>query len=124
MDRSRMALLWHCGQFPLSQKAEDCEAKLVNQREWFRGKDGTYTAVRIDQEYGNYMMLPLLCNTTDGPKTSGTYIWAEFDNLSAVENRLMQGPYIHHFIEIEGNYMDELQEFCKFVPEIKVDKTI
>jgi len=123
-EKKNAELLWHCGQFPLSQKAEDCEAKLVNQREWFRGKDGTYTAVRIDQEYGNYMMLPLLCNTTDGPKTSGTYIWAEFDNLPAVENRLMQGPYIHHFIEIEGNYMDELQEFCKFVPEIKVDKTI
>ncbi|MBR4116987.1 MAG: hypothetical protein IKK65_02785 [Clostridia bacterium] len=123
-EKKNAELLWHCGQFPLSQKAEDCEAKLVNQREWFRGKYGTYTAVRIDQEYGNYMMLPLLCNTTDGPKTSGTYIWAEFDNLPAVENRLMQGPYIHHFIEIEGNYMDELQEFCKFVPEIKVDKTI
>ncbi len=123
-EKKNAELLWHCGQFPLSQKAEDCEAKLVNQREWFRGKDGTYTAVRIDQEYGNYMMLPLLCNTTDGPKTSGTYIWAEFDNLASIENRLMQGPYIHHFIEIEGNYMNELEEFCKYIPDLNVDKTI
>ena len=33
----------------------------------------------------------------------------------------MQGPYIHHFIEIEGNYMDELEEFCKYIPDLKVD---
>lgn len=79
-------LLWHCGQFPLSQEAEDCEACLVNQREWFRGKDGTYTVTRIDQENGKYMLLPLLCNTTDGHKTSGTYIWGEFGNLQKIEN--------------------------------------
>lgn len=117
-------LLWHCGQFPLSQKADDCEAKLVNQREWFRGKDGTYTVARIDQEYGNYMLLPLLCNTTEGPKTSGTYIWGEFDNLPKIENRIMQGPYIHHFIEIEGNYMNELEEFCKYFQDLKVDESL
>ena len=117
-------LLWHCGQFPLSQKAEDCEARLVNQREWFKGKDGTYTVTRIDQENGKYMLLPLLCNTTDGPKTSGTYIWGEFDNLQKIENRLMQGPYIHHFIEMEGNYVNELEEFCKYIPELNADKTL
>lgn len=123
-ENKNVELLWHCGQFPLSQKADDCEACLVNQREWFRGKDGTYTAARVDQESGDYMVLPLLCKTADGPKTNGTYIWAEFDNLPAVENRLMQGPYIHHFIEIEGDYMNELEEFCKFVPNLNVDKTI
>jgi L-fucose isomerase-like protein len=126
-ENKNAELLWHCGPFPLSQKAEsgiDSTARLVNQREWFRGKDGTYTAARVDQESGNYMMLPLICKTTDGPKTNGTYIWAEFDNLPSVENRLMQGPYIHHFIEIEGNYMNELEEFCKFVPNLNVDKTI
>ena len=123
-EKKNTELLWHCGQFPLSQKAEDCEACLVNQREWFRGKDGTYTVTRIDQENGNYMLLPLLCNTTDGPKTSGTYIWGEFEDLQKIENRLMQGPYIHHFIEIEGNYMNELEEFCKYIPGLNVDKTI
>ena len=60
-ENKNVELLWHCGQFPLSQKASDCEARLVNQREWFRGKDGTYTAARIDQESGKYMMLPILC---------------------------------------------------------------
>ena len=95
-------LLWHCGPFPLSQKAEigkDSTARLVNQREWFRAKDGTYTVARIDQESGNYMILPLVCRTVEGPQTHGTYIWGEFDNLQVVEDRLLDGPYIHHFVE-------------------------
>ncbi len=36
----------------------------------------------------------------------------------------MQGSYIHHFIEIEGNYLNELEEFCKYIPGLNVDKTI
>ena len=39
-ENKNAELLWHCGPFPLSQKAPDSEARLVNQREWFRGKDG------------------------------------------------------------------------------------
>jgi hypothetical protein len=121
-EKENAELLWHCGQFPLLQKAPDCEARLVNQREWFRGKDGTYTAARIDQESGNYMMLPLLCKTTDGPDTNGTYIWAEFEDLQKVEDKLLQGPYIHHFIEIEGDYRNELKEFCKYIPNLSIDQ--
>ncbi len=120
-ENKNVELLWHCGQFPLSQKAPDCEAKLVNQREWFRAKDGVYTAARIDQDSGNYQLLPLLCHTADGPSTNGTYIWAEFEDLPRVEQKLLQGPYIHHFIEIEGDYREELQEFCRFVPELTLD---
>lgn len=123
-EKKNAELLWHCGQFPLSQKAETCEARIVNQREWFRGKDGIYTAARIDQESGNYMMLPLVCKTTEGPETNGTYIWAEFDDLQKVEDRLMQGPYIHHFIEIAGDYRKELNEFCKFIPNLNIDRTL
>ena len=123
-ENKNAELLWHCGQFPLSQKAADCEARIVNQREWFRGKDGTYTAARIDQESGNYMMLPLICKTTDGPATNGTYIWAEFEDLQKVEDRVMQGPYIHHFIEIEGDYRKELDEFCKYIPHLSIDRAL
>ena len=123
-ENKNAELLWHCGLFPLSQKAPsgpDSTARIVNQREWFRAKDGTYTLARIDQESGDYMILPLVCKTTKGPKTSGTYIWAEFENLQAIEDRLIDGPYIHHFIEIEGNYKKEIKEFCKYFPDLKVD---
>lgn len=114
-------LLWHCGPFPLSQKAPDSEARLVNQREWFRAKDGTYTVARMDQESGNYMILPLCCHTTEGPKTHGTYLWGEFEDLQKVEDRLLDGPYIHHFVEIEGDYTKEIREFCKYFPALKPD---
>lgn len=124
-ENKNAELLWHCGPFPLSQKAEsgvDSVARIVNQRSWFRGKDGTYTVVRLDQESGEYMILPLLCKTTEGPQTHGTYIWGEFEDLQAVEDRLIDGPYIHHFLEMEGDYRKEIAEFCKYFPNLKVDK--
>ena len=126
-ENKNAELLWHCGPFPLSQKAEsgiDSTARLVNQRSWFRAKDGTYTVARMDQESGNYMILPLVCHTTPGPQTHGTYIWGEFEDLQKVEDRLIDGPYIHHFVEIEGDYRKEINEFCKYFPNLKVDKNI
>lgn len=120
-ENRNVELLWHCGPFPLSQKAPDSEARLVNQREWFRAKDGTYTVARMDQESGSYMILPLCCHTTKGPKTHGTYLWGEFEDLQKVEDRLLDGPYIHHFVEIEGDYTKEIKEFCKYFPALKPD---
>ena len=124
-EDKNVELLWHCGPFPVSQKAEsgvDSEARLVNQRSWFRAKDGVYTVARMDQESGDYMLLPLVCKTATGPKTSGTYLWAEFEDLQAVENRIIEGPYIHHFVEVEGDYRKELAEFTKYFPNVKIDK--
>jgi L-fucose isomerase-like protein len=126
-ENKNAELLWHCGLFPLSQKAEDGKdsaPRIINQREWFRAKDGVYTVARIDQDGGEYSVLPLLCKTTDGPATSGTYLWAEFDDLQSVEDRIIDGPYIHHFVEIEGDYRKEIAEFCKYFPNLKVDKSV
>ncbi|MBO5305255.1 MAG: hypothetical protein J6B12_00690 [Clostridia bacterium] len=121
-ENKNAELLWHCGPFPLSEKAPDSKARLVNQREWFRGRDGEYTVARIDRETGGrYVILPLTCKTTEGPQTHGTYIWGEFDNLQAVEDKLIDGPYIHHFVEIGGDYTKELKEFCKYFPNLHVD---
>lgn len=117
-------LLWHCGPFPLSQKDPASRARLVNQREWFKLKDGTYTLARIDQEKGRYMLLAGSFQTTDGPETHGTYLWGEFENLQAWEDRLLDGPYIHHFVEIEGRYTEELREFLKYCPNIAWDNAV
>ena len=124
-ENKNAELLWHCGPFPLSQKAQsgtDSTARLVNQRSWFRAKDGTYTVARIDQESGDYMILPLVAHTTEGPQTHGTYLWAEFDDLQKIEDRLIDGPYIHHFVEITGDYRKEIKEFCKYFPNLKTDE--
>lgn len=115
-------LLWHCGPFPLSQKAPYSAARLVNQREWFRAKDGTYTVARMDQDDGDYSILAGTCVTVPGPQTHGTYLWGQFDDLQKWEDRILEGPYIHHFVEIEGDYTKEIDEFCKFFPALKRDK--
>ena len=117
-------LLWHCGPFPLSQKAESgvgSTARLVNQRSWFRAKDGVYTVARLDQESGNYKILPLVGKTTEGPATHGTYLWVKFDDLQKIEDRIIDGPYIHHFTEIAGDYSREIREFCKYFPNLETD---
>ncbi len=121
-ENKNAELLWHCGPFPLSQKDPKVDARLVNQREWFKGKDGNYTLARIDQEKGNYMILAGNVNTVEGPQTHGTYIWAEFDDLQKWEDRLLDGPYIHHFAEIEGDYTKEIIEFTKYVPALSIDE--
>ena len=123
-ENKNAELLWHCGPFPVSDMAEGTKARLVNQRAWLRAKDGEYTVARIDQESGNYMMLPLKCRTTEGPQTHGTYIWGEFEDLQKIEDRLLDGPYIHHFVEIKGDYTKELREFCKYVPNLKIDTAL
>ena len=45
------------------------------------------------------------------------------DDLQKVEDRLIDGPYIHHFVEIEGDYKKEIKEFCKYFPNLKVDSS-
>ena len=124
-ENKNAELLWHCGPFPISQKAEsgiDSTARLVNQRSWFRATDGTYTLARIDQESGDYKILPLVCKTTKGPQTHGTYIWGEFENLQKVEDKLIDGPYIHHFVEMKGDYTKEIKEFTKYFKNLTIDE--
>ncbi len=123
-ENKNAELLWHCGPFPLSTKAPDSEALLVNQRIWQRSKDGVYTVARLDQEDGDYMIAAGTCKTTDGPLTHGCYIWGEFDDLQKWEDRLLDGPYIHHFIEIEGDYTKEIKEFCKYFPNLRLDPVL
>ena len=60
-------------------------------------------------------------NTCDGPKTFGTYMWAEFDDWAKLERKIIEGPYIHHMTEIPGDYVEYLKEFTKYFDEIKFD---
>ena len=114
-------LLTHCGPFAYSLKTEGSPCKNVNMRQWFQVKDGSFTLTRLDQESGQYKLLSGRCRSTDGPYTFGTYLWAEFKNLTAWERKLVEGPYIHHVAEIEGDWTEELAEFCKYVPAIQLD---
>ena len=90
-------------------------------RQWFQVKDGEYTIARFDQDDGRYSILSGTCRSTTGPYTFGTYLWAEFNDLPAWEKKLIEGPYIHHMSEVEGDYTDVIREFCKYVPGLAPD---
>ncbi len=120
-EEKNTELLWHCGPFAYSLKAQDSKASMVNMRQWFRVKDGRYTVARFEQDNGKYTLLSGVCDSAEGPYTFGTYLWAKFKNLPQWEKKLVEGPYIHHLAEIEGDYTEELREFCKYVPHLAPD---
>lgn len=119
-DRN-IELLWHCGPFAYSlhRKGETC--KCVNMREWFQVQEGHFTVARIDQDHGRYSILVEECDSAEGPYTFGTYLWAKFNDLDKLERKLIEGPYIHHFSEIEGSCTEQIKEFCKYVPNLHFD---
>ena len=114
-------LLWHCGPFAYSlhRKDEPCYCK--NMREWFQVNEGHYTVARIDQDHGKYSIITGECDSTTGPYTFGTYMWAKFKDLDKWETKMVEGPYIHHVSEVEGAYTEEIKEFCKYVHNIEFD---
>lgn len=114
-------LLWHCGPFPTSAVRSGEKPEIIATKPSFRVKDGTYTIGRFQGGNGKYTMLGGKFETTDGPKTIGTYMWAQFKDLDKVERKLINGPYIHHMSEIAGDYAEVLEEFCKYVPELEYD---
>lgn len=119
-DRN-IELLWHCGPFAYSLHKEGEPCKIVNMQEWFQVKDGHYTVARIDQDHGNYSIAVSACDSAEGPYTGGTYLWGKFKDLSSVERKLIEGPYIHHMSEIEGDFVEHIREFCKYVPGLRFD---
>lgn len=120
-ENKNSELLWHCGPFAYSLHDPKVAPKNVNMRQWFKVKDGEYTIGRLDQDNGKYSILNGNIKSCDGPYTFGTYLWAEFDSLKKWEDKLIDGPYIHHMVEIEGDYTAEIAEFCKYFPGIAND---
>ena len=103
----------------IHRKNEPC--KCINMREWFQVQEGHYTMARVDQDHGKYSIIVSECDSAEGPYTFGTYMWARFKNLSAIEKRLIEGPYIHHVSEIEGSFTEEIAEVCKYIPALEFD---
>lgn len=87
-------------------------------------KEGHYTMARIDQDHGKYSIIVGECDSDKGPYTFGTYMWAKFHDLPAVERKLIEGPYIHHVSEIEGSFTEEIREVCKYIPNLKLDPAV
>ena len=114
-------MLWHCGPIAYSLKKENSKATSANYRCNFQIKDGEYTIARMDSDKDEYFLFADTFKSVEGPYTFGNYIWAEFKKFDKVEEKLLEGPYIHHMAEIEGDYVDALKEFCKFIPCLSID---
>ncbi len=120
-ENKNAELLWHCGPFPYSMRAENQKPKLFNTKPSFRAKDGEYTIARFQGDAGGYTLLGGEFKTVEGPKTFGTYMWAEFKNWAKIEKKMIDGPYIHHMSEIYGCFTDVLKEFCRYIPGLEFD---
>ena len=120
-------LLWHCGVFPrVLSDDPDAEIELHFNRktaavgQW-ELKHDDITVVRFDGGNGKYSCLFGHGRGVDGPKTFGTYLWAEFDNWPLWERRFMEGPYIHHCVGVHGKVAPRIWEACKYIPELEAD---
>ena len=120
-ENKNAELLWHCGPFPYSMKKEGAAAKLFNTKPSFRCKDGDYTIARFQGDGGKYTLLGGEFRTTEGPHTFGTYVWAEFNDLSKIEKKMIKGPYIHHMSELYGKYSEALEDFCEYIDGLEYD---
>lgn len=121
-SKDNAELLWHCGVFAGSLKNEGEKPKLVTAKPNFCVRDGEYTIARFQAEKGEYYLLGDKFKTTQGPATTGTYLWAKFENLDNIEKKLVEGPYIHHMSEISGDYVAAIEEFTKYVQGLIYDR--
>lgn len=114
-ENDNAELLWHCGPFPYSLKAEDSPAALVDGQERFELRQGHLTACRFDDAEGRYYLFAGEGDTTKGPKTNGTYVYLEVDDWKRWEEKLMFGPYIHHLGCAYGSYKPVLREVARYL---------
>jgi L-fucose isomerase-like protein len=129
-ENDNAELLWHCGSFPYSLKAEDCEAKIgyhfiipthaPGVAEW-RIKGEKITITRFDGDNGQYKLLIGEGKGVAGPYTKGTYIWVEFRDWPKLEEKVIYGPYIHHVIGIHGEALPVLYEAIRYIPGLEPD---
>ena len=113
-------LLQHCGPWPVSVArkkpkltyplAFDHPGSLTAE-----AKHGDITLCRFDGDNGEYSLLLGNARGVDGPKSMGTYLWAEVDNIRRLEAKIVEGPYIHHCVGIHKNIVPVLYEACKYI---------
>jgi L-fucose isomerase-like protein len=128
-ENSNGLLLWH-DSFPASLRDQSVQPKLgthwiipdfpTGMCHW-KLKDGVITIGRFDGERGQYSLFADRSKTIEGPFTQNTYVWVEVGDFKKLERKLIEGPYIHHTSCIYGDYVDALQEACKYISHLTFD---
>ncbi len=129
-ENDNAELLWHCGVFPYSLKAEDSPASVKRHdimenhypgvAHW-RIKGGDITIARFDGDNGKYSLLMGQGRGVKGPETIGTYVWFEVKDWPLWEEKIIHGPYIHHVAGIHGKFAPILYEACRYIPNLMPD---
>jgi L-fucose isomerase-like protein len=115
-------LLWHCGPFPRALIGDTPKPFMDSGgRGNWELKQGELTLTRFDSAGGQYSLFVGEAKTTDGPKSTGTYVWMEVDDWVKWERKIIEGPYIHHITAMYGKYADILREACKYISNLTVD---
>ena len=121
-------LLFHCGNFPVS--LVEGEPKL---RRHFLFEDhspgtnegkirgGDISLARFDGDHGEYQLFLGRARGIEGPYTRGTYVWVEVNDWPLWEEKLVQGPYVHHIVGIHANVIPVLYEACRYIPGLTPD---
>jgi hypothetical protein len=128
-EDDRGLLIWHGGA-PWSMKHPDCRAAINTH--WilpgdyggmphYRLRDDDATIVRFDGERGNYSVYAERCQTIEGPFTQNSYCWIKVKDFSALERKLIYGPYIHHTAFVYGDCVDVIREACRYLTPLKFD---
>lgn len=114
-ENDNAELLWHCGPFPYSMKDPASKAQMKGMSGKWELKKGDITLCRFDGLNGEYYLFAGDGRATDGPQTTGTYVWFETDNWPAWEEKLVFGPYIHHVGGMYGKYVPAMREAARYL---------
>lgn len=121
-------LLQHCGPWPASLMKEKPSfgapfAFNYSHPGALHGEiiGGDMSIVRFDGDNGEYSLLMGYAKGIDGPKSLGTYVWIEVENLKKLEAKIVEGPYIHHCVGVHDDVLPVLHEALKFIPNLKAD---
>lgn len=114
-------LLWHCGPFAKSLVKKGVIPAVEECKGMYEIEGGPLTVVRFDQDDGNYLLLADEGEGTEGPKTTGNYVWFKVNDWVKWEKKLMYGPYIHHVSGIHGHFAKVLKEACKYLGPVTHD---
>ncbi len=129
-ENENAVLLWHCGNFPSSMAGRG-QKKLANHPieagnpaavgEWALEEGGDITVGRFDEEDGVYYMMIGEGRSVPGPKVNGTYVWMEVKDWPCWENRLVNGPYIHHMSGVFAKAAPVMYRSCKYIEGLTPD---
>lgn len=130
-ENNNAELLWHCGNFPYTLCSPSCNQCHIGGHPvipphkpgagYFELRPGNITVARFDGMDGQYSLLMGQGKSTSGPENFGTYLWFEVADWKIWEEKIINGPYVHHVAGIHDHCAAALYEATKYIPDLMAD---